>query len=66
MTILDTNDLQIYSTSATAVNSTLSFTWIIPDNQPGGEYKIVIQGSYIADSIILVRIKEYESEELVV
>jgi len=42
MNILDTKDVQIYSTSSTAINSTVSFTWIIPDNLASGEYKIVI------------------------
>jgi hypothetical protein len=66
MNILDTKDVQIYSTSSTAINSTVSFTWIIPDNLAGGEYKIVIQGQYIADAIRVIRIREYEKEELIV
>jgi hypothetical protein len=66
MTILDTRDVQVYSTGSSAVNSTVAFTWIIPDNLQGGEYKIVISGSYIADAIKVVRIREYQQEELVI
>ncbi len=66
MTILDTKDTQVYSTGSTAVNSTVAFTWIIPDNIQGGEYKIVISGSYIADAIRVIRIREYQQEELVI
>lgn len=57
MTILDPNDVQVYTTSSNTVNSTTSFTYVIPDNSAGGEYKILIQGSYMADAIQKFRIR---------
>jgi uncharacterized protein YfaS (alpha-2-macroglobulin family) len=65
MLILDPNDQQVFSTSSSTVNSTTSFTWQIPESAVGGEYKIVIQGSYMADSIRKVRVRQYERELLV-
>jgi uncharacterized protein YfaS (alpha-2-macroglobulin family) len=58
--ILDPNDQQVFSTSSNTVNSTTSFTWQIPESAVGGEYKIVIQGSYMADSIRKIRVRQYE------
>ncbi len=42
MTILDPNDVSVYTTSSNTYNSTTSFTYMIPDSIAGGEYKIVI------------------------
>ena len=64
MNILDPNDISIYSTSTSALNSTLSFTYEIPESSDeksiGGEYKIVISGSNMADAVRVFRIREYE------
>ena len=60
MLILDPNDQQVFSTSSNTVNSTTSFSWQIPESAVGGEYKIVIQGSYMADSIRKIRVRQYE------
>lgn len=66
LSILDARDLEIYSTSTSSVNSTLSFTFEIPDSQAGGQYKIVVKGSYFADAIRVIRIRDYEMQQLVV
>lgn len=47
------------------MNSTTSFTYQIPESAVGGEYKIVIQGSYMADAIMKFRIRQYEKQLLV-
>lgn len=59
MQVLDPMDQSVYSTSSSSINSTISFTFPIPDNQAGGLYKIVVQGSGMADAIRVVRIREY-------
>lgn len=56
MTILDPLDKAIYSSSSSSSNSTCSFTYEIPESAGSGIYKIVIQGSGMADSIMPFRI----------
>jgi uncharacterized protein YfaS (alpha-2-macroglobulin family) len=59
MTILDPTDSSVYSTSGFSTNSTISFTYVIPENQATGQFKVVIQGSNMADSIRIFRIRQY-------
>lgn len=66
LTILDPRDIQVFSTSSSSSNSTISFTYEIPEDQTGGEYKIVISGSYMPDTIQLFRIREFEVQPLIV
>jgi len=64
MTILDPTDVAIFSTSTSSVNSTFSFTYDVPESNSdqiiSGEFKIVVAGSYMADSVRVFRVREYE------
>jgi hypothetical protein len=59
LNILDPTDVSIYSSSNYVLNGTTTFTYQIPEDQIGGEYKIVITGSYIADTIRIMNIRQY-------
>lgn len=60
LTVVDPLGLAVYSTSASASNSTVSFTYMIPDNLAGGEYQLRTSGGGIPEAIRVIRIRDYE------
>lgn len=47
-------------------NSTVSFTYKLPSDAPGGEYIITISNSKAPISKKLVRVRDYQRDELIV
>jgi len=62
MEVIDPNDISLYQTNNYSSSSSIAFTYQVPQDAVGGEYKIrSYGGSYnIPDSIRIVRIREYE------
>ncbi|CDW88298.1 a-macroglobulin complement component [Stylonychia lemnae] len=64
MTIIDPLGVAVYTTTAYSANSTVSFTYIIPENASGGEYQVRVSGGVVPESIRVVRIREYQRQQL--
>eukprot|EP00347_Sterkiella_histriomuscorum_P004662 403359590 len=54
----------VYSSFSYMNNSTISFTYIVPENSASGEYQIRMSGGGIPESIRVIRIRQYERQEL--
>eukprot|EP00347_Sterkiella_histriomuscorum_P007254 403349667 len=64
MSVVNPLSESVHSTGASMQNSTVSFTYRIPEDAVGGEYQVRTSGAGIPESIRVVRIRQYERQEL--
>jgi len=65
--VMDGTDTLVHSDStATMSASSYAFTYKLPEDAPGGEYLIKTSGRSVACSTRLVRVRDYDRQQLVV
>ena len=66
MDILDPNDNVIYTTQTEAQESTVSFTYKIPESATGGQYLMKVSNYQMATVYQVLRVRSYVRDQLIV